>query len=82
MIIATSLSYPTIGGPEREHATALKTNLQDLGGANRREETTNLPGFLLLESVFMERCACATRNDPESDQIWAMQDYWPGTTRN
>lgn len=35
MIIATSLSYPTIGGPEREHATALKTNLQDLGGANR-----------------------------------------------
>ena len=35
---------------------ALKINLEDLGGANRREETTKLPGSFVLGSILAERC--------------------------
>ena len=37
---------------------ALKTDLEDLGEANRREETTNLLASLVLESISLERCLC------------------------
>lgn len=40
-IIATCMNCLTIGGPVKEHGAAPKTNHENLGGANRREEKTN-----------------------------------------
>ena len=68
------------GGPDKECGATLKTNQEDLGGANRREEITNLPESLALESILAERCT-GHKTDPESDQIWAEQDVWPETTQ-
>ena len=39
-----------------EHGAAPKTKGENLGGANRREERTNLPEHLALESIMAERC--------------------------
>lgn len=64
------MSCLTKGGPDKEHGDALKTNLEDLGGANRGQETTDFPGSLALESVLAERCAHISRKDPGSDQVW------------
>lgn len=44
---------------------ALKINREDLGGANRREEMTNLPESLAPESILAERCT--TWKDTEQD---------------
>ena len=79
--IATCMSCLTTGRPDKEHGTALKTNREDLGGANRREERTNLSGSLVLESILAERC---TRHQEghEPDQVWDAQDDWPETTGN
>ena len=46
----------------------LKTNWENVGGANRRELTTDLPASLALESILAER------KDTEPDQVWAKQD--------
>ena len=48
----------TAGGPAREQGAALKTHPEELGGANKREETTNLLGSLVLESALAERGTC------------------------
>ena len=45
------------GGSDKDRGAALKTNWEDLGGASRREETTNCPGSLALESILAERRA-------------------------
>ena len=42
--------------PQQEHGAAWKTNWENSGGANRREETTNLPESLALEFILAERC--------------------------
>ena len=85
-VITAFLSFVTTGhihnsslteGPDKEHATA-KNQPGGCGRGQRREETTNLPEVLTLESILAERCV-ATRKDLESDQIWAKQDDWPET---
>ena len=58
------MSCLTAGGPEKELGAALKT--EDLGGPSRKEETTNLPGSLVLESILAEKYASATENNPHS----------------
>lgn len=50
------MSCLTAGSLDKEQGAALKTNLEDLGGASRREEMNNLPGLLELESILAERC--------------------------
>ena len=50
------MSCLSIGGPNKEHGAALKTNRENLGGAHRKEETTNFPGSLALESALAQRC--------------------------
>lgn len=40
------MSWVAAGGPDEEPGAALKTNREDLGGAERREETTDLPESL------------------------------------
>ena len=76
MIIATCLSWLTTGGSDKEQGAALKINGENLGGASRRKETTNLPESLVPESSWL-RDTHATRKDPESDQKWIKQDDWP-----
>ena len=67
------MSCLTAGGPEKEHGAALKTNQEDLGGANRGEGITELPESLTLEPILM-RSAHTTKKDPEPDQVWTEQD--------
>lgn len=42
----------------RNKVAALRTNGEDVGGAHKWEETTNLPGSLALKSILAERCVC------------------------
>lgn len=56
MIIATGMSCLTREDPDKEHGPAIKTNGEDSGVANRREEPTNLPGSLVLVPILAERC--------------------------
>ena len=67
-----------------------ETNQEDSGGAPRREETpvhnvvlptSQTPSCWNVRAGTWLRDACATRKDPESDQIRAKQDDWPETTR-
>ena len=51
------MSCLTLGGPCKKHSAALKANRENLGGASRREEMTNLPESLVLESILAERYA-------------------------
>ena len=69
------MSCLTAGGLDKEQSVALKTNQEDLEGANWREETTNLPGSLALEFIFAESGTC------HQDQVLAEQDDWPETTQ-
>ena len=46
------MSFLTTGDPDKEHHAAQKMSWEDLGGANRREETTNLPGPLVPSPSF------------------------------
>ena len=78
MVIATYMSCLTTVGPDKEYGDALKTNQEDLGGAHRREESTNLPGSLMRNLSWL-RDAHTTGKDPESDQECAKQDGWPET---
>lgn len=48
----------TAGGPDKEQGASLKTNQEDVGEANRSEETTNLPGSLLPEYILAKKCTC------------------------
>ena len=73
------MSCLTAGSPDKEWGAALKANPEDMGGADSREETTNLPGSLVLKSILAKRCMCH-KKDPEPDQVWAKQDDWPETT--
>lgn len=50
-----------------ECSAASKTNKEELGGAEKREEVTNLPESLALESIWL-RDTHVTKNDPESNQ--------------
>ena len=69
-----------VGGPDKERGAALKTNMENLGGANRREEMTNLPGSLVLESILAERYR-SPKKDLQPDQVQAEKDDWPETTQ-
>ena len=51
----TCMSCLTIGGPAKEGGASPKTKQKDLGGAHRREEMTNFPGSLALETILTER---------------------------
>lgn len=51
---ADCMSGLTAGGPDRELRAALNPNREDWGGANRKEEMTNFPGSLALESIRAE----------------------------
>ena len=57
MIITACMSCLTAGGPDKEQGAALKANREDLGGAHRREEMTNLPESLALKPILVEKCA-------------------------
>ena len=57
-----------------------------LGGAKKKEE---MPAHNIVLPTsqnsshwnpYWLKDACATRKDPESDQIWDKQDDWPQTT--
>lgn len=74
------MSCLTTGGLIKEHAAALKTNREDVGGAKRREETTSLPESLALELILAGRYVHA-RKDPGPDQVSAEQDDRPETTQ-
>lgn len=52
------MSCLTAGSLDKEQGAALKTNLEDLGGASKREETTDLSGSLALESILNESRTC------------------------
>ena len=54
--IATCVTCLTAGAPDKGQDAARKAHREDLGRASRREETTNLPGSLALESTLAERC--------------------------
>ena len=56
MIIPTWMDYLIIGCPDKGHCAAMKINWRNLGEAKKREETTNLPESLVLESILAERC--------------------------
>ena len=58
MTIATCMSCLTIGGPDKKHGAELKTNWENLGGTSGREEKSNLPESLVVESILAERCMC------------------------
>ena len=68
MTIAACRSCLTAGGPDKDSGAALKTNQEDWGEANVREKDTNVPGSLVLESIFAERCS-HNKEGPESDQV-------------
>ena len=64
------MSSLTAGGLGKEWGAALKTKWEDLGGANRREETT------FLNSILAEWYMCH-QEGPE--QVQAEQDDFPDT---
>lgn len=58
MIIAVYMSFFTTGDPDKEEGASLKSNQENMEGAQiRREERTNLPASLAPESILAERCA-------------------------
>ena len=66
-LVVTSLK---IRGPDKEQGAAPKTNWEDLGGASRGKEMTNVPESLVLESILAKRCTCISRKDPGPGQVW------------
>lgn len=58
---------------DKEHGAASKTNQENLGRANRREEMTGLPESLALDPILAGRGA-AIKTDPELDQVRVNQD--------
>ena len=56
MIIAVCTSYLTMGGPLRNTVLPCILIRRMWEGPVEGEETTNIPGFLALESILAERC--------------------------
>ena len=82
MVIATYMSCLTTVGPDKEYGDALKTNQEDLGGAHRREESTNLPGSLMrnlswLRDAHTTRTLSQTKHGPIKMTGQRQRGKWP-----
>ena len=79
MTIAACMSCLRTGSPDEEHGTALKTNWENLGKADKREEPNSQNPWCWNSSCL--RVMRATKKDSEPDQICVEQDDWPEKTQ-